>query len=79
MLRFQGGATWLSKQQAARKFADRYRFDAEKMRDMAELMRLDCGHDTDPEEVPTMIADWGSADAVRKRGMYVPRSAWKFK
>ena len=72
-LRFQGGATWLSKQDMAERFVQKYQYDEEKLTEMAELMRSDLGCEVPAEAVPGSIQEWATMDAVQKRGMYVTR------
>ena len=73
-LRFQGGATWLSKQEVVQKFITKHEHDADKWLELSELMREDLGgEDVDPEDVPGRLRDWGEHDAVQKRGVYAAR------
>ena len=51
MLRFQGGATWLSKQEACQKYIQKHQYNEDKLIELAELMRVDVGADIPPEEV----------------------------
>ncbi|CAE7529107.1 unnamed protein product, partial [Symbiodinium necroappetens] len=66
--RFQGGATWLSKQGMAERFVQKYQYDEEKLTEMAELMRSDLGCEVPAEAVPGSIQEW--ATMVRGKGWF---------
>ena len=72
MRRFQGGATWLSKQEIAQAYLAKHRHNMDKLHELGELMILDVGRAMDPEDVPNSFEEWGKHEAIRNRGMYAP-------
>ena len=72
-MRFQGGATWLSKQEIARQYVEKHKRDESKFIELAELMKLDIGEDVSADEMPSRIEEWAKLDIVQKRGVYAPQ------
>ena len=70
LLRFQGGATWLSKQELAERFVEKHKHNHDKWLEIAELMRADLGNEIGLEDLQQVVLDWAKHDAVTKRGVY---------
>ena len=64
--RFQGGQTWLSKQEVAKRFIEKHKHNTDKLVEIAELIRSDVGYEIPSEEVPRPIWYSDISEIVKK-------------
>ena len=70
LLRFQGGQTWLTKQDVAARYVEKHRYNADHWSEISELMQMDQGPDVEPDGLPSHILELAKHEAIEKRGMY---------